>query len=207
MLKIWDTVEPQGEYPAVKAEHVEMPDGSRLNSWKPPGITTCDLVAMGLPAVPMTGDAVAANGDTTEIISAISAGPVAFTANVDMGGQVIPVSIIMSGLVSATGCTCTYTFDLMGAAYTITVIVNAGMVMVYIRPLTAYMEENLGEIGEVLDAINGGNVPGIPHRLTFTGAVNATYDGSEAVSVEIPTDDHINNLIKDALGVIENGTY
>lgn len=46
-----------------------------------------------------------------------------------------------------------------------------------------------------------------PHALTFTGAVSATYDGSEAVSVEIPTDDHINELINTALGVIENGTY
>lgn len=36
--------------------------------------------------------------------------------------------------------------------------------------------------------------------LTFTGAVSATYDGSEAVSVEIPTDEHINDLINTALG-------
>ena len=43
--------------------------------------------------------------------------------------------------------------------------------------------------------------------LTFTGAVSVTYDGSEAVSVEIPTDKHINELINTALGVIENGTY
>ena len=46
-----------------------------------------------------------------------------------------------------------------------------------------------------------------PNALTFTGAVNAIYDGSEAVSVEIPTDEHINELINTALGVIENGTY
>lgn len=46
-----------------------------------------------------------------------------------------------------------------------------------------------------------------PKALTFTGAVSATYDGSEAVSIEIPTDAHINSLIHTALGVIENGTY
>lgn len=46
-----------------------------------------------------------------------------------------------------------------------------------------------------------------PNALTFTGAVEATYDGSAAVSVEIPTDEHINELINTALGVIENGTY
>ena len=60
------------------------------------------------------------------------------------------------------------------------------------------------------------NIPDIPaalpnpNALTFTGAVTGSYDGSTAVSVEIPsgvTDDHINNLIDTKLGVIENGTY
>lgn len=49
-----------------------------------------------------------------------------------------------------------------------------------------------------------------PNALTFTGAVTGSYDGSEPVTVEIPeavTDEHINNLINTALGVIENGTY
>ena len=49
-----------------------------------------------------------------------------------------------------------------------------------------------------------------PNALTFTGAVTGSYDGSMAVSVEIPsavTDDHINSLIDAKLGVIENGSY
>ena len=49
-----------------------------------------------------------------------------------------------------------------------------------------------------------------PNALTFTGAVSATYDGSAALSVNIPsavTDDHINSLIDIKLGVIENGAY
>ena len=49
-----------------------------------------------------------------------------------------------------------------------------------------------------------------PQKLAFAGAVTAEYDGSGAVTVTIPsavTDDHINNLINTALGVIENGTY
>ena len=33
-LKIYDTFAPQGEYPAVKAEDVEMPDGSRLSDFE-----------------------------------------------------------------------------------------------------------------------------------------------------------------------------
>ena len=49
-----------------------------------------------------------------------------------------------------------------------------------------------------------------PNCLNFTGAVTDTYDGSNPVSVEIPsavTDDHINSLIDTKLGVIENGSY
>ena len=49
-----------------------------------------------------------------------------------------------------------------------------------------------------------------PNALTFTGAVTGTYDGSNPVSVEIPsavTDDHINSLIDAKLGGIENGSY
>ena len=49
-----------------------------------------------------------------------------------------------------------------------------------------------------------------PNALTFTGAVTGSYDGSAAVTVNIPsavTDDHINSLIDTKLGVIENGSY
>ena len=49
-----------------------------------------------------------------------------------------------------------------------------------------------------------------PNALTFTGAVTGSYDGSEAMTVEIPsavTDEHINSLIDTKLGVIENGSY
>ena len=49
-----------------------------------------------------------------------------------------------------------------------------------------------------------------PNALTFTGAVEGSYNGSAAVTVNIPsavTDDHINSLIDAKLGVIENGSY
>ena len=52
-----------------------------------------------------------------------------------------------------------------------------------------------------------------PNALTFTGAVTGTYDGSAAVTVNIPsavTDTHINELISTALnaiGVAEEGAY
>ncbi len=49
-----------------------------------------------------------------------------------------------------------------------------------------------------------------PNAITFTGAVTGSYDGSAAMTVNIPsavTDEHINSLIDTKLGVIENGSY
>ena len=49
-----------------------------------------------------------------------------------------------------------------------------------------------------------------PNAITFTGAETGSYDGSAAMTVNIPsavTDDHINSLIDTKLGVIENGSY
>lgn len=49
-----------------------------------------------------------------------------------------------------------------------------------------------------------------PNALTFTGAVTGSYNGSGAMTVNIPsavTDAHINSLIDAKLGVIENGSY
>ena len=57
---------------------------------------------------------------------------------------------------------------------------------------------------------DGGAVPiklPNPNVLTFTGAVTGSYDGSKALTVNIPSDDYINSLIDTKLGVIENGAY
>ena len=57
---------------------------------------------------------------------------------------------------------------------------------------------------------DGGAVPiklPNPNALTFTGAVTGSYDGSKALTVNIPSDDYINSLIDTKLGVIENGAY
>lgn len=42
--------------------------------------------------------------------------------------------------------------------------------------------------------------------LTFTGAGEIVYDGTQPVQVEIPTDDHINELINTALAGIPNAS-
>lgn len=64
-----------------------------------------------------------------------------------------------------------------------------------------YVQNQIGLIPEKLPN---------PNALTFTGAVTGIYDGSAAMTVNIPsavTDAHINSLIDTKLGVIENGAY
>lgn len=45
-LRIYDTVKPQGSYPAVEAEDVEMPDGTRLSKSIPVYLTRSQHNAM-----------------------------------------------------------------------------------------------------------------------------------------------------------------
>lgn len=64
-----------------------------------------------------------------------------------------------------------------------------------------------GEVNSIIDTLE--TLPN-PNAITFTGAVTGSYDGSAAMTVNIPsavTDDHINSLIDAKLGVIENGSY
>lgn len=67
-----------------------------------------------------------------------------------------------------------------------------------------------GEVNDVSAYVEIPKTLPNPNAITFTGAVTGSYDGSAAMTVNIPsavTDDHINSLIDTKLGVIENGSY
>ena len=67
-----------------------------------------------------------------------------------------------------------------------------------------------GEVNYYYDNVEIPKTLPNPNAITFTGAVTGNYDGSAAMTVNIPsavTDDHINSLIDAKLGVIENGSY
>ena len=64
-----------------------------------------------------------------------------------------------------------------------------------------------GEVNDISAQVD--SMPN-PNPLTFIGAVTGSYNGTEPMTVKIPsavTDDHINSLIDTKLGVIENGSY
>ena len=77
-LKIYDKLKPQGNYPAVDASDVEMPNGERLPAFLEgfdvdQSIKTFDLASMGLPTVDLdTGESVRLEMDTTEITEAMT---------------------------------------------------------------------------------------------------------------------------------------
>lgn len=67
-----------------------------------------------------------------------------------------------------------------------------------------------GEVNYYYDNVEIPKTLPNPNALTFAGDVTGSYDGSAAMTVNIPsavTDDHINSLIDAKLGVIENGSY
>lgn len=78
--------------------------------------------------------------------------------------------------------------------------------------LTGYTDEVGWSIDPYQLAVIG-NIPQSlpnPKALVFTGAVTGNYNGSSEKVVNIPskvTDAHINSLIDEKLGVIENGSY
>lgn len=60
--------------------------------------------------------------------------------------------------------------------------------------------ETDNKIKAAVDAID------IP-EVDFTGYATETYVNDAVAAIEVPSDEHINSLINDALGVIENGSY
>ena len=107
-IPITDKFKPKGAggYPLMDAEDILMPDGNRLSDFTFSAETPVfDLSAMGLPALNNAGRFSSLAADTTEIMEALSNGPVVF---------VIPVSIddhTKNAVVTAGGSTLNGTYE------------------------------------------------------------------------------------------------
>ena len=72
-------------------------------------IPTFDLVTLGLPALALGAEAVTLETDTTEIIAALSEGPVKFIIPMDSEGTATAEQFVMNGMVASDGgamCSC-----------------------------------------------------------------------------------------------------
>ena len=89
---------PAGDFPLYKAEHVEMPDGSRLSTWQGGDqfeIPTIDLVSMGLDPIPNDGTTVVAPANLADIEDKLKKGVVRFQVELLEGSNAIPFETIM----------------------------------------------------------------------------------------------------------------
>lgn len=100
-------------------------------------LPTFDLTAMGLPAVPMDGTQVAAEMDTTEIMTALDNGAVKFLAKFLFGNAAVAAEVVMTKIsVDAAGIyICSYAFDFEGTPMIFNLYVQEGGVMAYYTAL------------------------------------------------------------------------
>lgn len=89
-LTIYQTIEPDGNFPAVKAADVEMPDGTRLGDLDlgSLNVISYDLAEMGVPALVVDGDPLQLETDTEEISNATANNIVTLNLDISMGGLV-----------------------------------------------------------------------------------------------------------------------
>ena len=150
-LIIEDTIKPSGNFPAVNASDVKMPDGSRLTDYEFSGSTEIpvfDLGELGMEPIPFTGGEGELLTDTTKIVEAATAGVVRFGIPFSLGSNsatafVTCTSCIVFGMM----CTCNATIVTDTIAQVIIDIYPDGM-YVGLVPITVlideYMEEALG---------------------------------------------------------------
>lgn len=126
-IELIDKIKPKnnGAFALVDAHDVAMPDGTRLDTWEGGGgdIPTFDLVALGLPTVPMDGTAVSVETDTAEILEALETGAVRFSTQTGQGGAIFQVVLTVHDVVA--GRLCSGVFEAFGVPLMMTILVEA----------------------------------------------------------------------------------
>ena len=204
-LKIYDTLAPQGDYPAVKAESVEMPDGTRLSQFKG-GVTSVNG---------QTGDVIVPagekgekgdKGDKGDPGATGATGPIGNPGSDGKDGvsPTVSVTAITGGhRVTITDATGTKTFDVMdgedgqGASITVdsalsttsTNPIQNKAVAQRLSELTEAFSESLENVAEM--------IPGLDDTLSEEGKAadakavgdaftQATNDINQAFAVVMP---------------------
>lgn len=150
-LKIYDTIHPDGDYPAVNAAHVAMPDGRRLSDFDlsvDTEIPVFDLEKLGLDPIPFGGGSAEIETDTAEIVQALMSGLARFAIPIAVGttnaaAVVTCTSCVVSGMAYIANATI-----FVETLSQIVIDVYPDGVSVGLIPVTEiiddYMEEALG---------------------------------------------------------------
>ena len=187
-LKIYDTLAPQGDYPAVKAESVEMPDGARLSDFKG-GVTSVNG---------QTGDVIVPagekgekgdKGDKGDPGATGATGPIGNPGSDGKDGvsPTVTVTAITGGhRVTITDATGSKTFDVMDG------------------------EDGQGASITVDSALSTTSTNPIQNKAVaqrFSELTEAFSESIENVAENIPSDKHINDLIDAYLSEALGGDY
>lgn len=123
---------------------------------------TFNLVALGLPTVPMDGTMVNAEIDTTDIMAALDKGAIKIIAAFGMGASTVTAEVVMGGIhVGAMGVyICSYPFDFEGMKLMFNLVVGDGAIGAYYTDLSGGGASGLPEVttedeGKFLRVVNG----------------------------------------------------
>lgn len=129
-IELIDKIKPKnnGDFALVDAHDVEMPDGTRLDTWEGGvgDIPTFDLVALGLPELVSGGAEVSVETDTTEIRKALETGAVRFRTKVEYMGVYFDILLTVHDVVA--GAVCSGTFEVMGLPIMVTITIEDGKI-------------------------------------------------------------------------------
>lgn len=147
-IELIDKIKPKnnGSFPLVEAHDIQMPDGSRLDTWDGKGtIPYFDLVELGLPDVPVEGgEKVTVQTDATGMIEALFEGAVRFRVNLYYRSLTLKLVFTLHDISSPDGTSyfCSHALDLFGGVPMLLYMqIEAGKVTAGITLL----EEDTGE--------------------------------------------------------------
>lgn len=147
-IELIDKIKPKnnGSFPLVEAHDIQMPDGSRLDTWEGKGtIPYFDLVELGLPDVPVEGgEKVTVQTDATGMIEALFEGAVRFRVNLYYRSLTLKLVFTLHDISSPDGTSyfCSHALDLFGGVpMLLYMLIEAGKVTAGITLL----EEDTGE--------------------------------------------------------------
>ncbi len=123
-----------------------------------PEVPTFDLTALGLEAVVVDGDETSLQTDTTEILAALEKGKAKFGLGVSYGSETMPfvVQTNVFGMANGSQYICSGTVDLMGMCLSLSIIVQEGIVVAFVRlakELPAVTAEDNEKILQVVDGV------------------------------------------------------
>lgn len=177
-IELIDKIKPKnnGSFPLVEAHDIQMPDGSRLDTWEGKGtIPYFDLVELGLPDVPVEGgEKVTVQTDATGMIEALFEGAVRFRVNLYYRSLTLKLVFTLHDISSPDGTSyfCSHALDLFGGA-----------------PMLLYMQIEAGKVTAGITLLEEDTTPATSidlSALDTEGKVVETYaDGtSKATTLE-----------------------